>query len=175
MSGPTAFKLHETFGFPIDLTKEIAAERGIDVDLKGFEVEMSAQRERASAAWKGGGAVETAEVYRGVLETNGLTEFVGYDHEVSESVLLSMVADAETLDRAEEGREVEIFLDKTPFYAESGGQVGDTGVIETETGSALVVDTQHAIQGLHGHRVKVTSGYLPVGQITPPSIPSPLR
>ena len=175
LSGPTAFKLHDTFGFPIDLTKEIAAERGIDVDLKGFEVEMSAQRERARAAWKGGGAVETAEVYRGVLETNGLTEFVGYDHEVSESVLLSMVADAETLDRAEEGREVEIFLDKTPFYAESGGQVGDTGVIETETGSALVVDTQHAIQGLHGHRVKVTSGYLAVGQIARTSIDSPRR
>jgi len=175
LSGPTAFKLHDTFGFPIDLTKEIAAERGIDVDLKGFEVEMSAQRERARAAWKGGGAVETAEVYRGVLETNGLTEFVGYDHEVSESVLLSMVADAETLDRAEEGREVEIFLDKTPFYAESGGQVGDTGVIETETGSALVVDTQHVIQGLHGHRVKVASGYLAVGQTARTSIDSPRR
>ncbi|MCZ6567799.1 MAG: alanine--tRNA ligase [Actinobacteria bacterium] len=175
LSGAAAFKLHDTFGFPIDLTKEIAAERGVDVDLEGFEVEMSAQRERARASWKGGAAVDAAEVYRGVLDTNGLTEFVGYDHEVSEGVVLSMVSDAETLDRAEEGREVEIFLDKTPFYAESGGQVGDTGVIETETGSAVVVDTQHVIQGLHGHRATVTNGYLAVGQTARTTIDSPRR
>ncbi|MFV1960652.1 MAG: alanine--tRNA ligase [Acidimicrobiia bacterium] len=175
LSGPAAFKLHDTFGFPIDLTKEIAAERGVDVDLEGFDVEMSAQRERARAAWKGGDAVETSKVYRKVLDVGGLTEFVGYDNEVSDGVLLSLVSDAETIDRAEEGREVEIFLDKTPFYAESGGQVGDTGIIETETGSAVVVDTQHAIQGLHGHRAKVTNGYLAVGQTARTSIDSPRR
>ncbi len=175
LSGPAAFKLHDTFGFPIDLTKEIAAERGIEVDLEGFEKEMSTQRERARASWKGGDEVESARVYRRVLESNGLTEFVGYDYEISDSVLLSMVAEGETLDRAEEGHEVEIFLDKSPFYAESGGQVGDRGVIETETGSAVVDDTRHVIQGLHGHRARVTGGYLTVGQNARTTIDSPRR
>jgi alanyl-tRNA synthetase len=175
LSGPAAFRLHDTFGFPIDLTKEIAAERGVEVDLEGFEKEMSTQRERARASWKGGDGVESARVYRRVLESNGLTEFVGYDYEISDGVLLSMVAGGETLDRAEEGREVEIFLDKSPFYAESGGQVGDRGVIATETGSAVVDDTRHVIQGLHGHRAKVTDGYLTVGQNARTTIDSPRR
>ncbi len=175
LSGPAAFKLHDTFGFPIDLTKEIAAERGVEVDLEGFEKEMSTQRERARASWKGGDRVESARVYRRVLESNGLTEFVGYDYEISDSVLLSMVAEGETLDRAEKGYEVEIFLDKSPFYAESGGQVGDRGVIETETGSAAVDDTRHVIQGLHGHRARVTNGYLAVGQNARTTIDSPRR
>ncbi|MEE8376403.1 MAG: alanine--tRNA ligase, partial [Acidimicrobiia bacterium] len=175
LSGPAAFRLHDTFGFPIDLTKEIAAERGVEVDLEGFEKEMSTQRERARASWKGGDEVESARVYRRVLESNGLTEFVGYDYEISDGVLLSMVADGETLDRAEEGHEVEIFLDKSPFYAESGGQVGDRGVIKTESGSAVVNDTQHVIQGLHGHRARVTDGYLAVGQNARTTIDSPRR
>ena len=172
LSGPAAFKLHDTFGFPIDLTKEIAAERGVEVDLDGFEVEMSAQRERARSAWKGGEVAEGVEVYRKVLDVNGLTEFVGYDYEVSDGVVLSMVSDAETLDRAEEGREVEIFLDRSPFYAEAGGQVADTGVMDTDTGSAVVIDTQHVIQGLHGHRAKVTNGYLAIGQTVRATIDS---
>ena len=175
LSGPAAFKLHDTFGFPIDLTKEIAAERGVEVDLEGFEKEMSTQRERARASWKGGDEVESARVYRRVLELSGLTEFVGYDYEISDSMLLSMVAEGETLDQAEEGHEVELFLDKSPFYAESGGQVGDRGVIETETGLAVVDDTRHVIQGLHSHRARVTSGYLAVGQNARTTIDSPRR
>ncbi len=175
LSGLAAFKLHDTFGFPIDLTKEIALERGVGVDLEGFEVEMSAQRERARAAWKGSDAADAAPAYRGVLDAEGLTEFVGYDFEASDGVLLSMVVDNETAERVEEGQEVEIFLDKTPFYAEAGGQVGDQGTIETETGSAVVVDTQHAIQGLAGHRARVTKGYLIIGQAVRSAIDSPRR
>ena len=175
LSGSAAFKLHDTYGFPIDLTKEIAAERGVRVDLDGFEEEMSAQRERARAAWKGGEAAETTEVHRSVLDKHGLTDFVGYELEVADGTVLSMVAAGETVDRAEEGDEIELFLDKTPFYAEAGGQVGDTGTIETETGTAVVVDTQHAIQGLHGHRAKVTSGYLQTGQPVRTAIDSPRR
>ena len=175
LSGPAAFKLHDTFGFPIDLTKEIAAERGVGVDLEGFEVEMSAQRKRARAAWKGGGAVETAEAYRDVLDAEGLTEFVGYDFEASDGIVLSIVVDNQPVERVEEGQEVEIFLDKTPFYAEAGGQVGDQGTIETETGAAVVVDTQHAMQGLHGHRAKVTKGYIATAQTARSAIDSPRR
>ena len=175
LSGGAAFKLHDTFGFPIDLTKEIAAERGVDVDLDGFEVEMEAQRKRARAAWKGGDAAGTADVYRGLIERHGLTDFVGYDYETSDGVILSMVHDGETIERAERGQEVEVFLDKTPFYAEAGGQVGDTGVIRTETGEAVVADTQHVIQGLHGHKAKVTRGELVTGQPVSSAIDSPRR
>jgi alanyl-tRNA synthetase len=175
LSGPTAFKLHDTFGFPIDLTKEIAAERGVEVDLEGFEQEMSAQRERARAAWKGGEGVEAAEGYRTVIDGHGLSDFVGYEFEAADGVLLAMIAEGETIERADEGVEVEVFLDKTPFYAESGGQVGDTGRIDTETGSALVLDTHHAIQGLHGHKARVTKGHLVTGQPVQTAIDSPRR
>ena len=175
LPGTTAFKLHDTFGFPIDLTKEIAADRGVEVDVAGFETEMTRQRERARAAWKGSEATEAAVVYRDIVEAHGPTEFVGYDYEASDAVLLSMIADGETVDRAGEGQEVEIFLDKSPFYAEAGGQVGDTGIIETVTGTAEVNDTRHAIQGLHGHRARVTSGHLVTGQPVSAAIDSPRR
>ncbi|MGD2060703.1 MAG: alanine--tRNA ligase, partial [Acidimicrobiia bacterium] len=175
LSGSVAFKLHDTYGFPIDLTKEIAAERGVEVDLKGFDAEMQAQRERARAAWRGGESAEAAESYRDVLDEYGLTDFVGYDFEASDGVLLSMLREGEAIERAEEGQEVEIFLDKTPFYAESGGQVGDTGVINTDTGEVFVYDTQHVIQGLHGHKAKVTKGHVVVGQPVRSAIDSPKR
>jgi alanyl-tRNA synthetase len=175
LSGGAAFKLHDTFGFPIDLTKEIAAERGVEVDLAGFDVEMEAQRSRARAAWRGSDSAEAAEVYREVIEVHGLTDFVGYDYESSDGVILSMVQGGEAVERAEKGQTVELFLDKTPFYAESGGQVGDTGKIRTETGEATVVDTQHVIQGLHGHQAKVTRGELVTGQPVSSAIDSPRR
>jgi len=175
LSGTAAFKLHDTYGFPIDLTKEIVAERGVDIDLEGFEVEMEAQRSRARAAWRGADSAEAAEVYRGMIDTHGLTDFVGYDYEASDGVILSMVRDGETVTKAGKGQTVEIFLDKTPFYAESGGQVGDTGVIQTETGEAVVSDTQHVIQGLHGHRAKVAKGELIAGQPVSSAIDSPRR
>ena len=175
LSGSTAFKLHDTFGFPIELTKEIAAERQIEVDLEGFEVEMSAQRERARAAWKGGDTAETATVYRSVLDANGLTKFVGYDLEVADGTLLAIVSGGEHVNRADEGQEVEVFLDKTPFYAESGGQVGDAGLLETDTGTLIVADTKHVIQGLHGHRARVADGHVAVGQPVRSAIDSPRR
>jgi len=175
LGGAVAFKLHDTYGFPIDLVKEIASERGVEVDIAGFEAEMAEQRSRARAAWKGSEALEGAEMYRSVLDTSGLTDFVGYDYETSDGILLSMVGDGETIQRAEKGQVVELFLDKTPFYAESGGQVGDTGVIETETGAAAVTDTLHVIQGLHGHKAKVTKGHLETGQPVRSSVDSPRR
>jgi len=175
LSGSAAFKLHDTYGFPIDLTKEIAAERGVEVDISEFDVEMDAQRARARAAWKGSAAAETTDVYRGLIEHHGLTDFVGYDYETSDGVILSLIREGETVSRAEKGETIEIFLDKTPFYAESGGQVGDTGVIKTDTGEALVSDTHHVIQGLHGHRAKVTKGGLIAGQPVSSAIDSPRR
>jgi alanyl-tRNA synthetase len=175
LSGATAFKLHDTYGFPIELTREIASERGVTVDSQGFEEEMAAQRKRARAAWKGGDDVAALEVYRSVIEVAGLTDFVGYEQETADAQVLAIVADGETIDRADEGREVEVFLSRTPFYGESGGQVGDTGVIETETGVGLVSDTQHSLQGLHGHRLRVESGFIAVGQQAAAVIDSPRR
>jgi alanyl-tRNA synthetase len=174
LPGETAFKLHDTYGFPIDLTREIAADRGVEVDMDGFDAEMKRQRERARAAWRAS-AMDAAESYRDIVEDHGPTEFVGYDHEASDAVVLSMVHDGETIDRAEEGQEVEIFLDKSPFYAESGGQVGDSGTIETATGVAEVSDTRHAIQGLHGHLARVAKGHLVTGQPVVAAIDSPRR
>ncbi len=175
LSGATVFKLHDTFGFPVELTSEIAAERGVGVDTAGFEAEMSAQRSRARAAWKGGDEAAAIEVYRSVLDVAGLTDFVGYESEAADGQVLAIVSDGETVDRAEEGQEVEVFLSRTPFYGESGGQIGDTGTIDTETGSGTVVDTRHAIQGLHGHRLRVRSGHVSVGQEARAVIDSPRR
>jgi alanyl-tRNA synthetase len=175
LSGATVFKLHDTYGFPVELTKEIAAERGVAVDTQGFETEMAEQRRRARAAWKGGDEAAAQEAYRSVLDVTGLTDFVGYETDTAEGQILSMIADGETVERADEGRQVELFLSRTPFYGESGGQIGDTGLIETETGTGIVLDTRHALQGLHGHRVRVQSGYLAVGQQARATIDVPRR
>jgi alanyl-tRNA synthetase len=175
LSGATVFKLHDTYGFPVELTKEIAAERGVSIDTAGFEAEMAQQRSRARAAWKGGDEVAAQKVYRSLLDVTGLTEFVGYETDAAEGQILAIVADGESIQRADEGRQVELFLSRTPFYGESGGQIGDTGVIETDTGTGVVVDTQHALQGLHGHRLRVDSGYLAVGQTAHARIDVPRR
>jgi alanyl-tRNA synthetase len=175
LSGSTVFKLHDTYGFPVELTREIAAERGVEVDTTGFEEEMAEQRRRARAAWKGGDEAAAQEVYRSLLDSTGLTEFVGYEAEAAEGQVLAIIAEGETIDRADEGREVEVFLSRTPFYGESGGQVGDSGTIETETGRARVLDTQHVIQGLHGHRLRVESGHISAGQQARAVIDSPRR
>ncbi|MPZ52846.1 MAG: alanine--tRNA ligase [Acidimicrobiia bacterium] len=164
LPGEVAFKLHDTYGFPIELTTEIATERGVDIDQEGFELEMQQQRDRARAAWKGGDEAAAAEVYRKLADNIGLTDFVGYEEDRSQGRLLALIADGEHVDKAEEGRLVEVFVDQTAFYAESGGQVGDTGSIVTPTGLLEITDTQFAIQGLHSHRARVASGHVEVGQ-----------
>ncbi|MGF1664845.1 MAG: alanine--tRNA ligase [Acidimicrobiia bacterium] len=164
LPGEVAFKLHDTFGFPIELTKEIASERGFEVDEPGFETAMSDQRARAKKGWKGGDEAAKGEFYRAILDDVGTTEFVGYTHELATGRVLAIVRDGELIDVAEHGQEVEIFLDRTPFYGESGGQIGDTGSITTATGAVAVHDVQHAVQGFHGHKAKVVSGTIAVGQ-----------
>ncbi len=175
LSGAVAFRLHDTYGFPIELTGEIAAEKGYGVDTSGFEMEMSAQRDRARMSWKGAASAAASETYRSVLEEVGPTEFTGYTEEAGSGRVLSIVADGEPIQSAHDGRDVEVFLDRTPFYAESGGQVGDIGTLTTATGEGRVVDTQFAVPGLHGHRVRVVSGVLSVGQEVATSIDSPRR
>jgi alanyl-tRNA synthetase len=162
--GTVAFRLHDTYGFPVELTAEIAAERGVGLDRAGFEAEMEAQRQRARAAWKGGPDEVAAPVYRAILDRTGPTEFVGYDRLEEVGRILSIVREGRALEEAEAGQLVEVYLDRTPFYAESGGQVGDTGSLSTESGRARVGDTRLPVHGLHGHYAEVTEGSLRVGQ-----------
>ena len=174
VAGDDAFFLHDTLGFPIDLTREIAEERGRAVDVDGFTANMQEQRTRARDAVKaaGGRAGAPVELYRELLDDNGTTEFTGRREFVTEGATVLALVGAgtggaggggtgERLGRAAEGSEVDVFLDRTPFYAESGGQVGDTGTIESADGSVLlrVLDTQYALPGvLVLHRCRVERG-----------------
>ena len=153
LRGGVAFKLHDTFGFPLELTKEIAEERGLAVDQPGFDAAMANQVSMAQAARKNAKTPEAlADQYRAVMEANGTTQFIGYtETEASDATVLAVV-------EADENGIVEIFLDRTPFYAESGGQVGDTGTIATSDGEALVEDTTYAIPGLVRHSARIVSG-----------------
>ena len=152
LEGAVAFKLHDTYGFPLELTLEIAGERGMAVDVAGFEAEMAAQRQRARQAQEGRGAdPEQAGHYRELAERFGPTEFVGYDVLAAEGRVVAVAGD-------------EVFLDRTPFYANAGGQVGDTGVLETDTGRARVLDTPPAVAGVRVHRVAVVEGEILPGQ-----------
>jgi len=162
--GETAFKLHDTFGFPIELTVEIATERGFTVDKAGFDVEMAGQKNRARAAFKGDNTGDEAEAYRQLLRGVEPTEFIGYDDPDGRGKILSVLREGESIERAEAGSDVELFLDISPFYAESGGQVGDAGTITTETGVVKVRDTLFALPGVHGHRGTVIEGYVQHGQ-----------
>jgi alanyl-tRNA synthetase len=161
LSGSTAFLLHDTYGFPLELTQEITAERDVTVDLDGFAAEMAAQRERAKAAQKGAGEGVDLDAYRDVVEQFGVTEFVGYAADTSESRVLAVIP-VEAASGSDAGL-VDVFLDRTPFYAEAGGQIGDTGTIVTDTGTATVVDTTFALPNLRRHRARV-DGVITPGQ-----------
>jgi len=155
--GDVAFKLHDTHGFPLELTAEVVVEQGLVVDRAAFDVAMGEQRSRARAAAKSK-IVGDDSVYREIVDSSGLTTFIGRDaarYSIESTVLGSMT----TADGS-----VEVFLDTTPFYAESGGQVGDTGTIVTETGRLEVSDTQSVLGGLVSHRGRLTGEILP-GQV----------
>jgi alanyl-tRNA synthetase len=161
VSGDDAFFLHDTLGFPIDLTREIAGERGRDVDLVGFEALMQEQRVRARADAAEAGSAQGApiEVFREIVDTYGPTEFTGRQEYTSNGKVIALLVNGERVGQADEGFEIDIVLDRTPFYAESGGQVGDTGTITTAPGAIVdIVDTQYGLPGqvtLHRGRVRV--------------------
>ena len=171
LSGSTAFLLHDTYGFPLELTQEITGERNVVVDLAGFSTEMAAQRDRAKAAQKGAGDGVDLAAYRDVLEQFGITEFVGYADETSESRVLAVVPVEVAGD---DTGLVDVFLDRTPFYAESGGQIGDTGTIVTDTGTAQVLDATFALPNLRRHRARI-EGQITPGQIATAAIDSERR
>jgi alanyl-tRNA synthetase len=158
LSGASAFLLHDTYGFPLELTQEIAAERSVGVDVAGFDREMQAQRDRAKNARKGAGQDEDLQAtYRELVAAHGPTLFVGYERDVAEATVLAVM---ETADDT-----CEVFLDVTPFYAESGGQVGDRGVLESADGTLLVTDTTFAIPGLRRHVCTGKADWIAPGRV----------
>jgi alanyl-tRNA synthetase len=180
VSGPVAFRLHDTHGFPIELTREIAAERGAGVDEAGFEAAMRRQREQSRQGGResADAAGQRFDAYRKLVEETGPTRFVGYtDTRATARVLQVLAAVTGSADEQGDGKgtPVEIFLDTTPFYAEGGGQVGDTGFIETDTGRARVLDTTSALPGLTRHVAVIEEGEIHPGQIATASIDSERR
>ena len=164
LPGEQAFALHDTYGFPIELTLEMAEEQGLQVDQAGFTALMDQQRQRAKADAKSkkGGAVVT-EAYR-QLRDLGETRFLGYTELTSTAPIRGLVRDGELVDRAEAGDTVEVVLDRTPFYAESGGQDSDSGTISGNGVELAVLDVQRPVKGLVVHRVRVESGSLRTGE-----------
>ncbi len=181
VTGERAFFLHDTLGFPVDLTREIAGERGRAVDIDGFTAQMEEQRSRARAAHKaaGGAAAAPVELYRELLEEHGDTDFTGrQEYTTTGSTVLALMTGGERVGRADaQSGPIDVILDRTPFYAESGGQVGDTGTVESDTGlRAEVRDTQYAIPGrLTLHRITVQSGELVEGDTVTLAIDGPRR
>ena len=163
VSGSTAFLLHDTYGFPLEVTQEIVAERELSVDLDGFRVEMDQQRQRAKAARKGNVADDSRmDLYREVMESHGTGAFVGYERESCSTKVLAIIPDDDGL--------FDVFLEQTPFYAESGGQVGDTGFLTSSSGNYEVLDTTYALPGLRRHLCRVISGTLLINQEVEASI-----
>jgi alanyl-tRNA synthetase len=165
LAGETAFKLYDTFGFPYDLTEDALRSRGYGVDRGGFDAAMAEQKAKARAAWKGSGAKASDDLWFDLAEEHGATEFTGYSGDEGEGVVLAIVRDGARIERAEVGQTVELLLNQTPFYGESGGQIGDTGKLTTLKGfSGEVEDTSKLLGKLHVLRTKVVEGELTVGE-----------
>ena len=159
LPGPVAFKLDDTYGFPIDLTQDALREQGRTVDMAGFEASMQEQRTRARAAWAGSGDAATEKVWFEIKEKAGASEFLGYATESAEGEILAVVVGNTPADAAAAGTDVAVVLNQTPFYGESGGQVGDTGVISGPDGLVIkVTDTQKKLGDLFVHLGRVESG-----------------
>jgi len=163
LPGAAAFKLYDTYGFPLDLTQDAMREQGRAVDVEGFDAAMADQKQKARAAWSGTGAAGDAKIWFDLAQEHGATEFLGYDTETAEGVITALVQDGAAVGQAGVGQTVQIVVNQTPFYAESGGQVGDTGWVRTATGLAEVTDVKKAA-GVFLHIAQVVEGVLTAAQ-----------
>jgi alanyl-tRNA synthetase len=162
--GETAFRLYDTYGFPLDLTEDVLRARGGKVAVDGFEAAMARQREEARKSWVGSGEAATEAVWFALHDEVGATEFLGYETETAEGIVLAILRDGVRITEAVAGDQVAVVVNQTPFYAESGGQVGDTGVMFTAAGAELAVDdTVKKAGDLHVHIGRLTSGKLRAG------------
>ncbi|WP_174800812.1 alanine--tRNA ligase [Martelella limonii] len=164
LDGETAFKLYDTYGFPLDLTQDALRARGIHVDLSGFQDAMQRQRAEARANWAGSGDKATETIWFELGEKHEATEFLGYDTEKAEGIALALVKDGAAVETASQGEEIALVVNQTPFYGESGGQMGDTGTITTDRATLRVTDTQKKGRGLFVHYATVEKGEISRGE-----------
>ncbi len=162
LPGQAAFKLYDTYGFPLDLTQDALREKGRAVDTAGFDSAMAEQKAKARAAWAGSGEAADATVWFDVADAHGATDFLGYDTETAEGQIVAILRNGAAVDSAKAGESVQIALNQTPFYAESGGQVGDSGEIRTDAGTIRITDTRKAA-GVFVHIGEVTQGTITRG------------
>ena len=166
LDGEVAFKLYDTFGFPLDLTQDVLRGRGLTVDVEGFNKGMERQRAEARKAWAGSGEASTEQVWFQIRERIGATEFLGYDAETAEAKVMALVVDGKDVHEAAAGTELAVVVNQTPFYGESGGQMGDSGVMFAADGAEIAVrDTQKKLGDLHVHLGRIERGVLKVGGI----------
>ncbi|MEP2782113.1 MAG: alanine--tRNA ligase [Pseudoruegeria sp.] len=163
LSGASAFKLYDTFGFPLDLTQDALREKGMSVDTDGFSVAMEEQKAKARAAWSGSGETADAAIWFDLADKNGATEFLGYDTEIAEGQVLAIVKDGKALETLKDGEIGFVVLNQTPFYAESGGQVGDNGTYLKPDGNGVIEDTLKMAGGVFAHKMTAEKGSLSVG------------
>ena len=173
LSGDKLFKLYDTFGFPVDLSRELADEQGMSVDEKGFHEELEKQRQRARRAWKGEVQQKEKKVYEKIKDLP--SEYVGYDLDKTEAKVVAIFKSGEIIEQLDECEEGEIFLDVTPFYAEAGGQVGDSGILQNPHFSGIVDTTYFPIPEIRAHKLKVISGQIRVNDRVEAMIDLPLR
>jgi alanyl-tRNA synthetase len=163
LPGETAFKLYDTFGFPYDLTEDALRAGGFGIDRAGFDTAMAEQKRAARAAWKGSGQRASDDVWFDIAEASGSTEFIGYTSEEGEGEVVAIVKDGARVERAGAGETVEIVVNQTPFYAESGGQVGDTGTLTAPGVRGEVEDTRKYLGRLFAHHTTIAEGEIAVG------------
>ena len=164
LAGETAFRLYDTFGFPYDLTEDALRAADLNVDRAGFDAAMAEQKRAARAAWKGSGAKASDDLWFDIAEETGSTEFIGYAADVGEGEVVALVRDGARVDHAAAGDTVAIIVNQTPFYGESGGQVGDTGTITTDAGlKALVGETSKQLGRVFVHHATIEAGEITVG------------
>ena len=164
LAGETAFKLYDTYGFPYDLTEDALRAQGLSVDRVGFDTAMAEQKRAARAAWKGSGEKASDDLWFDLAEEKGGTEFIGYASEEGEAEVIALIRDGQRVERAEVGETVDMVVNQTPFYGESGGQVGAAGIVANDRGlRAAVEDTQTHLGRIWAHRTKIEAGELTVG------------
>ncbi|MAU42081.1 MAG: alanine--tRNA ligase [Kordiimonas sp.] len=166
LPGDVAFKLYDTYGFPLDLTQDALRAQGRSVDVNGFNAAMEEQKAKARASWAGSGEAATETVWYELRDQHGATEFVGYGATTADGVVQALIVDGEVVSSAKEGDEVSVLTNQTPFYGESGGQAGDTGVLQCPDGGRIkITDTQKKLGALHVHQGIVESGSCNTGDV----------
>jgi alanyl-tRNA synthetase len=176
LPGETAFRLYDTYGFPLDLTEQALLDKGLKVDQQGFEQAMGEQKARARAAWKGSGSKASEEIWFDLAEAHGTTEFTGYSGDEGEGVVLAIVRDGKLVESAKQGETAELLLNQTPFYGESGGQIGDSGKLASLKGfEGEVEDTSKPLGRLHVLRTKIARGEVTVGESVHQSVDAARR